>query len=118
MYASHTDFVYALIGEEFGLVGTLVVLGIFVALLFAGYRIAANAKDMFGALLATGIVALITIQAVVIMMVTVGLLPTKGLPLPFVSYGGTALIVFLGLTGILANIGIQGNLPETSARRS
>ena len=118
LYASHTDFVYALIGEEFGLVGTLVVLGLFAALLFVGYRIVANAKDMFGALLATGIVALITVQAVVIMSVNIGLLPTKGLPLPYISYGGTSLIVFMGLAGVLANIGIQATVQEPPARCS
>jgi len=118
LFASHTDFVYALIGEEFGLVGTLAVLALFAGLLIAGYRIAANAQDMFGSMLATGIVALVTVQAAIIMMVTIGLLPTKGLPLPFISYGGTALIVFLGLTGILANIGIQARSPEMQGRRS
>ncbi len=118
LFASHTDFVYALIGEEFGLAGTLTVLALFAGLLFAGYRIAANAQDMFGALLATGIVALISVQAVIIMMVTIGLLPTKGLPLPFISYGGTALIVFLGLVGILANVGIQASPPIASGKRS
>jgi len=118
LFASHTDFVFALIGEEFGLVGTVLVVLLFGSLLYAGYRIIINARDMFGAMLATGIVALIAIQAAVIMGVTTGLLPTKGLTLPFVSYGGTALIVFLGLTGILANIGIQGKEPAGNSRRT
>ena len=118
LFASHTDFVYALVGEEFGLVGTLTVLGLFVGLLYAGFRIASNAQDMFGALLATGIVAVITVQAMIIMMVSTGMLPTKGLPLPFVSYGGTALIIFLGFTGILVNIGIQATPPEVPAKRT
>lgn len=114
LFASHTDFVYSLIGEEFGLVGTLTVLGLFAGLLYAGFRIIINAQDMFGALLATGIVSLISLQAAIIMGVTTGLLPTKGLPLPFVSYGGTALIVFLGLAGILSNVGMQG-IEQTAA---
>lgn len=118
LYASHTDFVYALVGEEFGLAGTLTVLLLFAGLLIAGYRIATNASDMFGALLSTGIVALFSVQALIIMLVTIGLLPTKGLPLPFVSYGGTALIVFLGLTGVLANVGIQATPPESGAKRA
>lgn len=118
LFASHTDFVFALLGEEFGLVGTLVVLLLFGGLLYAGYRIAVNAQDMFGAMLATGIVALISMQAAIIMGVTTGLLPTKGLPLPYVSYGGTALIVFLGLAGVLANIGMQGKEPAAPSRRS
>ncbi len=118
LFASNTDFVYALVGEEFGLVGTMTVLVLFVGLLFAGYRIAANAKDMFGALMATGIVALISVQALVMMMVNIGLLPTKGLPLPFISYGGTSLILFMGLAGVLTNIGIQGEVPEEASRRA
>lgn len=118
LFASHTDFVYALVGEEFGLAGTLVVLGLFAGFLVAGYRIAANARDMFGAMLATGIVVLITMQAAIIMAVTTGLVPTKGLPLPFVSYGGTALIVFLGLVGVLSNVGMQADEPPTAGRRA
>jgi cell division protein FtsW len=118
LYASHTDFVYSLIGEEFGLVGTLTVLGLFAGLLYAGYRIVVHARDMFGALLATGIIGLISFQAAIIMGVTTGLLPTKGLPLPFISYGGTALIVFLGLAGILSNIGMQGNEQVISGKRT
>lgn len=115
---SHTDFVFALLGEEFGLAGTLTVVLLFAGLLYAGYRIAINARDMFGALLATGIVSLISMQAVIIMGVTIGLFPTKGLPLPFISYGGTALIVFLGLAGVLANVGLQGHEPRAGGRRS
>lgn len=118
LYASHTDFVYALVGEEFGLVGTLTILGLFCGLLYAGYRIAVNARDMFGAMLATGIVALICLQASIIMAVTTGLVPTKGLPLPFISYGGTALIVFLGLAGILSNIGMQAIDPANNGKRT
>ncbi|MBL7648792.1 MAG: cell division protein FtsW [Candidatus Hydrogenedentes bacterium] len=118
LFASHTDFVYSLIGEEFGLVGTLTVLGLFAGLLYAGYRIIINAQDMFGALLATGIVSLISLQAGIIMGVTTGLLPTKGLPLPFISYGGTALIVFLGLAGILSNIGMQGSEQISHGKRT
>jgi len=117
LFASHTDFVYALVGEEFGLAGTLTVLGLFAGLLYAGYRIAVNARDMFGAMLATGIVGLISLQACIIMAVNTGLVPTKGLPLPFISYGGTALIVFLGLAGVLANIGMQAIDPTTPVKR-
>ncbi|MBX3176250.1 MAG: cell division protein FtsW [Candidatus Hydrogenedentes bacterium] len=113
---SHTDFIFALLGEEFGLAGTLIVVGLFAALLFSGYRIALNARDLFGALLATGITALIAMQATIIMSVTTGLVPTKGLPLPYVSYGGTALIVFLGLAGVLANVGLQGHAPAKRKR--
>ena len=105
--AAHTDFIFAVVGEEFGLVGTLTVVSLFAILLVAAVRIAMNAQDLFGALLAVGITGLITMQAVFIMAVTTGLLPTKGLPLPFISYGGTSLIVFLGLIGVLVNVGVQ-----------
>ena len=95
-----------------GLVGTLFVLLLFAALMMIGVRIARSAPDMFGSLLATGIVSLITLHAVLNMGVTIGLLPTKGLTLPYLSYGGTAQIVFLALTGILMNIGLQAEPPE------
>lgn len=105
--AAHTDFVYAVIGEEFGFVGTALVLMLFALIIYAAFKIAANAADLFGTLLSTGITALITGQALFIMAVTLGILPTKGLPLPFVSYGGTALIVSLSMMGVLVNVGIQ-----------
>lgn len=117
LFAPHTDFAFALLGEEFGLAGTLLVVAMFAGLLCAGYRIALHARDLFGAMLATGIVAMITLQAIVIMGVTTGLLPTKGLPLPYVSYGGTALIVFLGMAGVLANIGMQAHDPARDGKR-
>jgi cell division protein FtsW len=102
---AHTDFIFAVWGEEMGLVGTLLVVGLFVLLVRACLRIAQNAPDLFGSLLATGIAALIAFQAALNIAVTIGLVPTKGLPLPFVSYGGTATVVFLGLAGIMVNIG-------------
>ncbi len=107
--AAHTDFIYAIIGEELGLVGTGLVLVAFAVLVYAAFRIAANADDMYGTLLATGITSLIVVQAFFIMAVTLGLLPTKGLPLPFVSYGGSALIVNLAMMGVLVNVGIQAH---------
>lgn len=109
--AASTDFIFAVIGEEFGLAGTTTVVVLFIALILLSLRIAANAPDLFGALLASGITALLGLQAAFIMMVTVGLLPTKGLPLPFISYGGTALMMTLGLSGILVNVGVQARLP-------
>lgn len=104
---AHTDFIFAVWGEETGLVGALVLSGLFIALLALSFRIAANAPDLFGALLAGGAVALIGFQAAFNMAVTVGLLPTKGLPLPFISMGGTSLIVLLSLMGIVLNVGLQ-----------
>lgn len=108
----HSDFVFAVWGEEMGLVGTLLVVGLFVAFTMLSIRIATCAPDLFGTLLAAGIGGLISIQAAFNMGVTTGLLPTKGLPLPFISYGGSALIMNLALAGILINIGLQAKEPE------
>ncbi len=105
--AAHTDFIFSVIGEEFGLAGTTFVVALYVLLAIAGLRIAMNTPDYFGSLLATGITCLLALQAAFIMAVTTGMLPTKGLPLPFVSYGGTALVVMLAMIGVLANIGAQ-----------
>jgi cell division protein FtsW len=113
--APHTDFIFAVVGEELGLLGTLSVVLLFVAFLYGGTRIAMNAQDQFGSLLAIGIVGIIVLQACFIMAVNTGLLPTKGIPLPFISYGGTSLTVLLGMVGVLVNIGAQGY--ETVPRR-
>lgn len=115
--AAHTDFVFAMIGEELGLFGAVITLLLFAGMLYVALRIAANAPDLFGSLLAVGITMLITIQAVFIMAVTVGLVPTKGLPLPFVSYGGSSLVVTLAMMGILTNIGIQAELKKELPKR-
>lgn len=109
--AAHTDFVFAVVGEELGLIGTLTVVALFGLFIYNAFRIGACARDQFGAMLATGIASLILFQASFIMAVTTGLLPTKGLPLPFISYGGTSLIVMLGLVGVLVNIGVQASPP-------
>ena len=107
LFAAQTDFIFASWAEETGLIGTASVLLLFVIFVLIGIRIARKAPDLFGSLLATGITALVTIQASMNMAVCTGLMPTKGLPLPFLSYGGTAQIIFLGLVGILLNIGLQ-----------
>lgn len=118
LFAAHTDFIFAVIGEEFGMAGALVTILLFLGMLYISLRIASNAPDLFGFLLATGITVLLVGQAAFIMAVNLGLAPTKGLPLPFVSYGGSALIVSLPMMGILVNIAIQGELahPQTSSR--
>lgn len=112
----HSDFVFAVWGEEMGLVGTLLVVSLFVAFAVLSVRIAAGARDLFGTLLAAGIGGLISLQAAFNMCVTTGLLPTKGLPLPFISYGGSALIMNLALVGILLNVGLQAQAPERTKR--
>jgi len=102
--APHTDFIYAVIGEELGFLGTALVLALFLTLVRRGIKIAWKTLDPFGCLLAIGITAMLGIQALVNMGVALGLLPTKGLPMPFVSYGGTSLIISFIAAGILLNI--------------
>lgn len=101
----HTDFILAVMGEELGLVGIAIVIILFGILLWRGLRIARYAPDLFGTYLAFGIITLICLEAVINMCVVVGLLPTKGLPLPFVSYGGSSLIMNIIGIGIVMNIG-------------
>ena len=107
---AHTDFIFAIVGEELGLVGALAIVGLFVVLAWRGLRIGLRAPDPFGAYLALGITVLIATQAVVNLGVVTGLLPTKGLPLPFISFGGSALLVTMLATGVLLNISQQANV--------
>jgi cell division protein FtsW len=112
---AHTDFIFSILGEELGLVGELVVLAAFGALLYAGVRIAVKAPDAFGRLLASGVVAWFGIQIVVNLGAVTGLLPVTGVPLPFLSYGGSSLVASLAGVGILVNVA-QG--PARAARRA
>ncbi len=100
----HTDFIYAVIAEETGLVGASVVLSCFAVILWRGLDIAATAPDRFGAFLALGITMMVTFQAFFNISVVLGLLPTKGIPLPFVSAGGSSLLINLLAMGILLNV--------------
>jgi len=100
----HTDFIYAVIAEELGLIGATVVLACFCVIAVRGVRAAMLAPDRFGALLATGLTAMIAVQAFVNLSVVLGLVPTKGIPLPFVSNGGSSMLVSLAAMGILLNI--------------
>jgi cell division protein FtsW len=101
---AHTDFIFAVLGEELGLFGEFVVLALFGSVVYAGIRIAVRAPDTFGRLLAAGITAWIGLQAIVNLGAVTGLLPITGVPLPFLSFGGSALIVTLGAVGVLASI--------------
>jgi rod shape determining protein RodA len=101
---NHTDFVFTVIGEEFGFVGAVIVLALFLVLIWRGLRIAVIAKDLFGTLLAAGVVAMLALQVFVNVGMTVGIMPVTGLPLPFVSYGGTSLIVWFAIVGLLLNV--------------
>jgi len=102
--AQHTDFIYAVLGEELGFLGTVTVVLLFAVLAWRGYRIAAVAPDAFASLLAAGLTTMIVLQAVINMGVVTASLPVTGISLPFVSYGGSSLVVSLGAVGILLNI--------------
>ena len=99
-----SDFIFAIVGEDFGLLGCLAVISLFAAFLFAGLRVAMRCEDRFGCLLAAGIVSLISLQAFINMGVVVGILPTTGLPLPFFSAGGTSLSITMAAVGIVLNV--------------
>ena len=101
---AHTDFIFSILGEELGLIGEIVVLVAFGTLIFAGVRIAAQARDVFGRLLAAGIVAWFGLQTLVNLGAVTGLLPITGVPLPFLSYGGSSLVVSLAAVGILVSV--------------
>jgi cell division protein FtsW len=102
--APSTDFIFAIIGEEWGLVGTLTVVALFVVVAYQGYRIAMRAPDTFSGLLACGITTWLVAQALVNMMVVTALMPVTGIPLPFISAGGSALTINLAAVGILLSI--------------
>jgi cell division protein FtsW len=105
---AHTDFIFAVLGEELGLIGELVVLALFGLMIYAGIRIAVRAPEPFGRLLAAGITSWIGLQTIVNLGAVTGLLPITGVPLPFVSFGGSALIVTLGAVGVLTSIARAG----------
>jgi cell division protein FtsW len=100
----HTDFIFAVTAEELGLVGALFLVILFAIFLWRGVRTALRTQDTFGRFLAVGITSMIVLQAFINISVVLGLMPTKGIPLPFVSYGGSSLFVTLGCVGVLLNI--------------
>jgi cell division protein FtsW len=100
----HTDFIFAVTAEELGLLGSLVMLLLFGIFLWRGIRTALRTQDMFGRLLAVGITGMVVVQAFINISVVLGIMPTKGIPLPFVSYGGSSLFVTLACVGVLLNI--------------
>ena len=111
---AHTDFIFAIIGEETGFAGGVIVLVLFAWLTVVGIAISYRAPDRFGRMLAAGLVAWLSLQALINIGGVVGALPVTGMPLPFVSYGGSALLTVMGAAGILVNIARQG---EPRARR-
>ena len=100
----HTDFIFSVIGEELGLIGAIALLGAFVVVLWRGVVIARRAPDFFGTLLASGLTALIVGQALINLSVSLGLVPTTGIPLPFISAGGSSLVTSLAAVGLLLGI--------------
>ncbi len=104
---AHTDFIYAVICEELGFIGAILVIALFGIYAWRGLRAAFTAPDGFGRLLALGITAMVLSQALINFVVVLGMVPTKGIPLPFVSYGGSSLLVMLLATGVLLNISQQ-----------
>ena len=109
---AHTDMIFAVIGEELGLVGSALVIGAFAAFALVGFRIALRCRDPFGKLLAAGLTALVCGQAAVNLAAVLGIAPLTGIPLPFVSYGGSSLVVLLAGVGILLNIAVNGEVVQ------
>jgi cell division protein FtsW len=114
---AHTDYIMAIVGEELGLIGLCAVAAVFAVLVWRGARAALRARDAFGCYLAFGITAMFGLQAMVNLGVVLGALPTKGLPLPFVSFGGSTLVVDLFAMGILLNISRAAPEPVPTAKK-
>ncbi|KKN02949.1 hypothetical protein LCGC14_1112460, partial [marine sediment metagenome] len=110
--APHTDFIFAILGEELGFLGGMAVIILFGAFIYFGARIARRAPDLFGSLLAMGITTWIGLQAMINIGVATGTLPTKGIPLPFISFGGSSLIFSLIGVGFLLSISLRSHAPS------
>ena len=104
---AHTDFIFSVVGEELGLVGAVVILALFFALAWYGFRAAGRAPDRFGSLMAVGVTIWVTSQAVINIGAVIGVLPVTGIPLPFISFGGSSLVITLAAMGILLNIAVH-----------
>ncbi len=113
---AHTDMIFAVIGEELGLIGVTLVIAAFAVLAVVGFRIAMRCEDPFGKLLAAGITALVCGQAAINLAAALGIAPLTGIPLPFVSYGGSSLVVLLAAVGVLLNIAVNGRVVGASVR--
>jgi cell division protein FtsW len=109
--AAHTDYIFSIIGEELGLIGTIGVIALFIIFIQQGIKIIKNAPDKFGYFLSLGLVLMVCLRAIINIGVSCGVLPTKGLPLPFISYGGSSLMFDMVSVGILLNIARTGEYP-------
>jgi cell division protein FtsW len=103
----HNDFIFSIIGEELGLIGCLFIIALFVFFVWRGIKVAMKAKDTYGTLLAIGITSIIAVQAIINIAVVTGSMPVTGVPMPFISYGGTSLVINMMAMGILLNISRQ-----------
>jgi cell division protein FtsW len=115
---AHTDMIFAIVGEELGLIGSTVVIAAFAVFAWAGFRIALRCRDPFGKRLAAGITTLVCGQAAINLCAVLGIAPLTGIPLPFVSYGGSSLIVLLAAVGVLLNIAVNDRVVEARSRDS
>ena len=118
LYAAHTDCVFAIIGEEFGFLGSLLIVGLYGIWTWCGLRIAAGASDVYGSLLAVGIVAWVTSQAILHVAVVTATTPFTGTVLPMISYGGSSLMASLGSVGVLLNISSRARAASGAAETS
>ncbi|HUQ62906.1 MAG TPA: putative lipid II flippase FtsW [Acidimicrobiales bacterium] len=109
---AHTDFIFAIIGEEMGLLGTLVVVALFLTFAFGGVRAALRAPDRFGTLVAAGVTAWVVVQALINIGAVSAVMPVTGVPLPFVSFGGSSLVITMGAVGLLVNVARRGTAPR------
>ena len=112
---SYGDFVFSIVGEEYGAIGTIFFMTLFLIIMLRGFKIAKSARDEFGRLLAIGITSVVTLYALVNAGVTLGILPTTGLPMPFVSYGGSSLLFTSFAVGVLLNISAQTDMHPRAA---
>lgn len=110
---SYNDFIFSIIGEELGFLGTFAIIVIFMILIWRGIRIALSIEDTFGSYLASGITALVTVQSLVHIAVVTSSIPTTGITLPFISYGGSSLMIYMSAIGILLNISRHANLDRS-----
>ncbi len=115
--AAHTDFIFAIIGEELGLLGTMFTISLFALFAYYGIRISYQCKNQFGRLAGVGVTSMVALQAIVNMGTVTGVLPITGIPMPFISYGGSSLMANLAAVGILLGIALEGNAGSSSRRK-